>query len=148
MRVQFPHGGRIIIYKYYYFFDLVTRQSATLSFAAQHAIPRKFSGKWGTEYLNTRIPRSPCCMGDTAWSYLIIIKNISFTMTLVFNVEIKSRARRSFWAIKLKTKSNIGISLFDPTKLQTMKLRGNFNGTYLLLHCRYTCIVCIDLYKI
>ena len=35
---------------------LITRQSAALSSATQHAMPPEFDRKWGTECLNTRFP--------------------------------------------------------------------------------------------
>ena len=33
-------------------------KSAALSSVTVHAIPRKFAGRWGTEYFNTRFPVS------------------------------------------------------------------------------------------
>ena len=41
---------------YFHFFALVSRLSAALSYATQHAMPPEFGRKWGTEYLNTRFP--------------------------------------------------------------------------------------------
>ena len=38
---------------YFQFFALVSRQSAALSSATQHAMPTEFSRKWRTECLNT-----------------------------------------------------------------------------------------------
>ena len=38
------------------FFALVSRLRAELSSATQHAMPLKFGGKWGTEFLKTRFP--------------------------------------------------------------------------------------------
>ena len=38
------------------FFALVSKQSAVLSSATQHAMPSELSEKWGTECLNTRFP--------------------------------------------------------------------------------------------
>ena len=51
-----PHSRRwnIYLHLYFYFFALVSRQSATLSSAIQHAMPPELGGKWGTECLNTR----------------------------------------------------------------------------------------------
>ena len=43
-------------YLYFHFFALVSRQSAALSSATQHAMPPEFGRKWGTECLNTRFP--------------------------------------------------------------------------------------------
>ena len=40
----------------FYFFALVSRQSAALSSATHHAMPPEFGGKWGTECLNTTFP--------------------------------------------------------------------------------------------
>ena len=41
------------------FFAMVTRQSAALSFATQHAMPPEFGGKWLTKCLSTRFPLLP-----------------------------------------------------------------------------------------
>ena len=41
---------------YFHFFALVSRTSAALSSATQHAMPPEFGRKWGTECLNTRFP--------------------------------------------------------------------------------------------
>ena len=38
------------------YFALVSRRSAALSSSTQHAMPPEFSGKWGTECINTRFP--------------------------------------------------------------------------------------------
>ena len=38
------------------FFPVVSRQSAVLSSATQHAMSPEFGGKWGTKCLNTRFP--------------------------------------------------------------------------------------------
>ena len=43
---------------YFYFFALVSRQSAAVSSETQHAMPSEFGRKWGTECLNTRFPLS------------------------------------------------------------------------------------------
>ena len=53
-----PHSRRRNIYLnlYFHFFALVSRQSAALSSATQHAMPPEFGRKWGTECLNTRFP--------------------------------------------------------------------------------------------
>ena len=45
-----------LFYFYFEFFALVLRQIVALIFAAQHAVPSEFGGKWGTKCLNTRIP--------------------------------------------------------------------------------------------
>ena len=45
-----------ILNLYFHFFALVSRQSAALSSAAQHAMPPEFGKKWGTECVNTRFP--------------------------------------------------------------------------------------------
>ena len=42
---------------------LVLRQSAALSSATQHVMPREFGGKWGSECLNNRLPL--CTLIDT-----------------------------------------------------------------------------------
>ena len=41
---------------YFHFLALVSRTSAALSSATQHAMPPEFGRKWGTECLNTRFP--------------------------------------------------------------------------------------------
>ena len=41
---------------YFHFFALVSRLSAALSSATQHAMPPEFSKKGGTKCLNTRFP--------------------------------------------------------------------------------------------
>ena len=53
-----PHSRRWNIYLnlYFHFFALVSRLSAALSSATQHAMPPEFGRKWGTEWLNTRFP--------------------------------------------------------------------------------------------
>ena len=53
-----PHSRRwnIYIHWYFQFFALVSRLSAALSLAIQHAMPPEFGRKWGTECLNTRFP--------------------------------------------------------------------------------------------
>ena len=47
-----PHSKRWNIYLnlYFHFFTLVSRLSAVLSSATQHAMPPEFGRKWGTEY--------------------------------------------------------------------------------------------------
>ena len=44
------------VHTYFHFFALVSKQSAALNSAPQHAMPLKFGGKWRTKCLNTRIP--------------------------------------------------------------------------------------------
>ena len=53
-----PHSRRwnICLNLYFHFFALVSKLSAALSSATQHAMPPEFSRKWGTECLNTRFP--------------------------------------------------------------------------------------------
>ena len=53
-----PHTRRWNIYLnlYFHFFALVSRTSAALSSATQHAVRPEFGRKWGTECLNTRFP--------------------------------------------------------------------------------------------
>ena len=49
-----PHSRKLNIYLHLYFhvFALVSRQSAAFSSATQHAMPKNFGVKWGTECLN------------------------------------------------------------------------------------------------
>ena len=50
----------------FHFFALVSRQSAALSSASQHAMPQKLGGKWETVCLNTSNNLClPCCVRDT-----------------------------------------------------------------------------------
>ena len=56
-QVYIPH---IYINLYIYFFTLVSRQSAALSFSTQHAMLAEFGGKWRTVCLNTRFSLVPC----------------------------------------------------------------------------------------
>ena len=67
-----PHSRKWNIYLRlcFHFFALVSRQSAALSFATQHAMPPELGGKWGTECLNTKFLLT-CCVRDTAWSWFI-----------------------------------------------------------------------------
>ena len=53
-----PHWRRWNIYLnlYFHFFALVSRLSAVLSSATQHAMPPELGTKWGTECLNIRFP--------------------------------------------------------------------------------------------
>ena len=44
-----PHAKNEIHIEYFHFLALLTRQSAALSFATQHAMPPEFAGKRGTE---------------------------------------------------------------------------------------------------
>ena len=48
-----PHSRElIIIYRYYHFYTLVTRQSTALSSVTQHILPPEWGGEWGTRTLN------------------------------------------------------------------------------------------------
>ena len=58
--------------KIYIFFALVSRKSAVLSSATQHAMPPEFGKKWGTECLTLGSLCLPCCMRDTPWSWFIL----------------------------------------------------------------------------
>ena len=53
-----PHSRRWNIYLnlYFHFFALVSRLSAALSSATQHAMPPEFGRKWGTQCHNTKFP--------------------------------------------------------------------------------------------
>ena len=54
-----PHSRKwnIYCYLYFHFFALVSRQSAALSQAIQHAMPPELSGKWETVCFKTRFQR-------------------------------------------------------------------------------------------
>ena len=63
-----PHSRILNTYLnlYFHFFALVSRQSAALSSATQHAVPPKFGRKWGTECLNNKFPLPTLlCAGDS-----------------------------------------------------------------------------------
>ena len=72
-----PHSRRWNIYLnlYFHFFALVSRQSAALSSATQHAMPPEFGWKWGT--LGSLC--LSCYVRNTAWSWFIskLAKKIS-----------------------------------------------------------------------
>ena len=53
-----PHSRwwNIYLNLYFHFFALVSRLSAALSSATQHAMPPEIFKKWGTTGLNTRFP--------------------------------------------------------------------------------------------
>ena len=53
---------------YFHFFALVSGQSTALSSATQHAKSPEFSGKWGTERLNTKFHLATLCVQDTECS--------------------------------------------------------------------------------
>ena len=82
-----PHSRRWNIYLnlYFHFFPLVSRTSAALSFAPQHAMPPEFSRKWATECINTRFPLPTLlCAGHSV--KLIIKNNYSLNKYLIFIV--------------------------------------------------------------
>ena len=62
--VEEPLWRKLNIYLnlYFHFFAFVSRQSAALSSAPQHAMTPEIGGKCGTECLNTRLPlpTPPC----------------------------------------------------------------------------------------
>ena len=55
------------LHKYFHFFALVSRQSAALSSATQHAMPPEFSRKWRHSVLALGSLCLPCCVRNTAW---------------------------------------------------------------------------------
>ena len=61
---------------YFNFFALVSRQSATLSSATQHAMRPELGGNWGMECLNTRFPLPTLlCVGYSVKLIYFIYKN-------------------------------------------------------------------------
>ena len=72
----------ILLNVYFHFFALVSRQSAALSFATQHAMPSELGGKWGTECPNTRFSLlTLLCAGYSVkliWFFYLIY--ITFTL--------------------------------------------------------------------
>ena len=68
-----PHSRRWNIYinLYFHFFALVSRLSAALSSATQHCLQNSAeSGEWNVLTLSSLC--LPCCVRDTAWSWLNI----------------------------------------------------------------------------
>ena len=67
-----PRSRRCNIYLniYFHFLALVSRQSAALSSATQHAMAPELGRKWGTECLSLGSLFLPCCVRDTAWSWI------------------------------------------------------------------------------
>ena len=58
---------------YFHIFALVSRQSAALSSATQHAMLPEIGGKWETECLNTRFPLPTLCAGYSMKLYILTI---------------------------------------------------------------------------
>ena len=75
----------IYLHLYFHFFTLVSRLSAALSSATQHAMPPEFGRMWGTECLNTRFPLPTLLVRDTAWSWFIwfILTSLTFTFEIL-----------------------------------------------------------------
>ena len=62
---------------YFHFFALVSRQSAALRSATQHAMPPVFGKKWGTECHTLGSLCLPCRVRDMTWSWFIyLIKTV------------------------------------------------------------------------
>ena len=83
----FDTHSRIFILIY-----MVSRYSAALSFAIQHAIPPEFGGKWETECVNTRFPLpTVLCAGYSVKLFLIYkaftIFYIHHRVNLLFDTE-------------------------------------------------------------
>ena len=86
-----PTRENEVFIKMYIFFALVSRQSAALSSATQHTIPKKFGGKWGTEYLNTKFPLLTMMCDDIRCILHTADKNSN-----IFKFPIPARARYIF----------------------------------------------------
>ena len=71
-------GSISILHLYFHFFALVSRQSAALSSATQHAMP-DFGGKWGMECLNTRFPLPTLLCAGYSVRLILYILNKVFT---------------------------------------------------------------------
>ena len=69
-----PHSRNLNIYLslHFRFFALVSRQSAALNFATQHAMAPGLGGKWGTECLNTRFSLSTLLFVPAEYSVKLI----------------------------------------------------------------------------
>ena len=78
-----PHSRKWNIYLnlYFYFFAPVSRQSAALSSATQHAMLPKLGRKRGTECLNTKFPLPTLLCASCCW-FFFILSNIE-TATIV-----------------------------------------------------------------
>ena len=103
-----------IIYVHLYFFALVSRQSATLSSATQHAMPPELGRNWGTECLNTRFSLPTLLCAGTSWFNLITIyvnydyvvieyrkwsvslDLIAVTISKIWNIIIKFKIKSSY----------------------------------------------------
>ena len=72
-----PHSKRWNIYLnlYFHFLALVSRQSAVLNSATQHAMPLESGRKWGTECFNTRflLPTLLCAWYSVKLIYFIYV---------------------------------------------------------------------------
>ena len=105
-----PHSRRLNIYLnlYFHFFALVSRQSAVLGSATQHAMPPEFSRKWQTECLNTRFPLTTLlCAGysvklnwiELNWNGFISVKVLNRIMvfTWVLDTVFIIQREKIFW---------------------------------------------------
>ena len=77
-----PRSRRWNIYLnlYFRFFALVSRTSAALSSATQHAMPPEFGKKWEMECLNTRFPLPTLLCAGYGVKLILIFKIIYFTI--------------------------------------------------------------------
>ena len=92
-----PHSRRWNIYLnlYFHLFALVSRLSAALSSATQHAMPPEFGGKWGTKCLNTRFPlHILLCAGYSVKLILILLKRRMVTTITIWTCNIDSLLTR------------------------------------------------------
>ena len=78
------HWRKLNIYLnfYFHFFALVSRQSAAMSSATQHAMPPVFGEKWEMECLNTRFPAYPAACGIQREPDLFIYKDNAVSQIL------------------------------------------------------------------
>ena len=67
-----PHSRKYLFKFIFLFFALVSKQSATLSFASPHAMP-SVGGKWGTECLNSRLPLPTLLCAEYSVKLILIL---------------------------------------------------------------------------
>ena len=97
-----PYSRRWNIYLnlYFHFFALVSRQSAALSPATQHAMPPEIGRKWGTECLNTSLPLPTLlCAGYSVkliyfMEFIIWNWNINKNILLIYQLHAVSRTQQ------------------------------------------------------
>ena len=67
---------------YFHFFTLVSRLSAALSSATQHAMSLELGRKWGTEWVNTRFPLPTLLCAAKLWLHRSLNATLKFHYTI------------------------------------------------------------------